>query len=90
MCGGDCDICRFGKVLQRFAYFRQHFAASVDSVTFGQVIRIVGRQSGRSFLIFPDERFLGKIDGETLTALHQRRADFRITEDNQLGGPEVS
>ena len=78
--------CRFGKIAQCFFYFFYNLGTSRDPVALDQIIWIIIRKPYCTFLIFPDKRFLRKINRRTLTAQHQGCAHFGIAKDDQFCG----
>ena len=54
-----------------------------------QIIGIIIREPYLFFIILPDKRFLGQVNGYALIALHERRANLGIAKDNQCGRAQL-
>ena len=80
----------FGEIGQRPLDFLNDLVTARNPVALDQVVRIIIGQPNLTLLILPDQRLLGKVNGDTLAALHQGGAHFGIAENDQLSGTQFS
>ena len=66
--------------VQRAGHFLQYRIATFDAVSLLQVHRVVISEPGLTLRVLPNQGLLWQVDGHSMSAVHQRRTQLRIPE----------